>query len=726
MIEDEKDSLRRVQQKLVNHALNLFCISMVFTVLVYITILNRNPLLPDVGERSILLGIQFGNLILCAMTLFKHKISYSVKAGFLCGFVFVEALISIATMGVVSAGFVLLLIDAIMAFLLLGHRTVIIMVLIAISFIFTVVTSHVYGTWQYPEIKAYVNSPWSWFTNCVALISMGPIVFMGIRLMQRHYVDALKSVVTAQRSFENLFRHAPIPTLLVNDDLPQFTIVHVNREAESLLDYPPDALVGKPIRHLFFEQQNEKWHELIVALMRGGTATNHLEVTANSGEIIPVLINTSFSTSTGVSDENRQIIVTMDDLRAREIAERAIRESEKKYRELFNAGNDAIIVINVDDERVIEVNDAMLRMYACTSDEITGKTLAVLNAAEPRDSTTDLMRYSQAALSGEPQNFEMRARALDGRIFWVEINMWFSTIGGQKRFILFIRDIEEKKRSNELLIQSEKMISVGRLSAGIAHEINNPLAGIIQSAYVLQQRLSSNGLEANLRAAKACDVDIDKIAAYNKQRGIPELAENIHSAARRASEIVANMLGFARKSEQQVTFEDVNNILRQTITLAQMDYDLGTKYDFRHIDIETRYKDGLPAIHCQSGKLQQVFFNILKNGAEAMYELKRQKETRFTLETAVNYKTGMISVLISDNGPGIPPEVLRHVFDPFFTTKPPGKGTGLGLSLAYRIIAEEHGGTLEVKSTPGEGATFIIMLPFAMETTSPHSRNTAC
>lgn len=275
--------------------------------------------------------------------------------------------------------------------------------------------------------------------------------------------------------------------------------------------------------------------------------------------------------------------------------------------------------------------------------------------------------------------------------------------------VIRLDDITERVRIEEMIIQSEKMMSVGSLAAGMAHEINNPLGVILQASQNLLRRVSSD-LEGNARAAEASGTTLEAVRRYFKMREIPLFLEDIRTSGQRAAEIVENMLSFSRKPAAEKSATQLVELMDKTLVLAAGDYDLKKKYDFRRIDIVREYETGLPAVNCHAGKLQQVFLNILKNGAEAMSSSSSpERQGRFILR--VLQKGPAIQVEIEDNGPGMDDKTRRRVFEPFFTTKAPGEGTGLGLSVSYFIITENHGGTIEVASQQGTGTRFIIRLP---------------
>lgn len=269
-------------------------------------------------------------------------------------------------------------------------------------------------------------------------------------------------------------------------------------------------------------------------------------------------------------------------------------------------------------------------------------------------------------------------------------------------------DITETRRVQEVLIQTEKLITVGSLAAGMAHEINNPLAGILQSIQVILGRLAPN-LPANRKIAEECGTTIEAVNAYLVRRNINNFLAAAKEAGERATSIVENMLRFSRKSEA-VAPHDIEELLDRTIALAENDYDLKKKFDFRQIELIKEYTPGLPLVPCAPIEIQQVILNLLKNSAQALFQLK--PETAHIIIRTIKEKD-MVRIEIEDNGAGMTDEIRQHIFQPFFTTKSAGIGTGLGLSVSYFIITENHGGTLEVKSVSGKGTTFIIRLPIS-------------
>ena len=200
------------------------------------------------------------------------------------------------------------------------------------------------------------------------------------------------------------------------------------------------------------------------------------------------------------------------------------------------------------------------------------------------------------------------------------------------------------------------------------------------------------------------------IRNYMKLRKLPTMLENIRNSGTLAADIVKNMLSFARKGEQIVSKHDLCELLDQTLDLLRTDYDMKKHYDFKQIEIVRQFDTTAAKVPCEASKLQQVFMNILKNGAEAMAEYTvNDRPPAFILR--VKAEQTWVRVEIEDNGPGMDEATRRRIFEPFFTTKPLGRGTGLGLSVSYFIITENHGGEMDAYRVDGGGTRFVIRLP---------------
>ncbi|MCP4024166.1 MAG: PAS domain S-box protein, partial [Desulfobacteraceae bacterium] len=275
----------------------------------------------------------------------------------------------------------------------------------------------------------------------------------------------------------------------------------------------------------------------------------------------------------------------------------------------------------------------------------------------------------------------------DKEVVYENITIYPLASDQMKGAVIRVDDVTERVQMEEMMIQSEKMMSVGGLAAGMAHEINNPLAGMMQNAQVLLNRASTY-MPVNERVAIESGTTLEVINAYMEKRGILKLAEMIHNSGSHAAKIVRNMLSFAKKNSSDKLAHYLPVLLDQTVEIACSDYNLKQDYDFKQIKIIRHYGKDIPQVVCNDSKIQQVFWNILRNGAEAMQ--KKEGISQFVLRM---YKEDdQICIEIEDNGPGMDKTITKRVFEPFFTTKGKEKGTGLGLAVSYFIITKDHGG----------------------------------
>lgn len=279
---------------------------------------------------------------------------------------------------------------------------------------------------------------------------------------------------------------------------------------------------------------------------------------------------------------------------------------------------------------------------------------------------------------------------------------------GAQGAVIRVDDITHRVQIEQMMVQTEKMMSVGGLAAGMAHEINNPLSAILQGCQNTLRRLSP-GLPANAQAAEKWGLDLDGLRGYLEARGILRFLEDIKDAAQRASRIVADMLAFSRRSGAEFAAVRLDELLDAVLRLAAHDYDLKKKYDFRRFEIVRDYDPELPEVYCDRTEIEQVFLNVIKNASQAMASGGTSLPHRLTLRTRREREFARVE--LEDNGPGMDENTRRRVFEPFFTTKPAGTGIGLGLSVSYFIITEQHAGQMDVLSSPGRGACFFIRLP---------------
>ncbi|THB81297.1 MAG: PAS domain S-box protein [Desulfobacteraceae bacterium] len=403
--------------------------------------------------------------------------------------------------------------------------------------------------------------------------------------------------------------------------------------------------------------------------------------------------------------------------RNQKIVNDRLNESEKRYRLI--AENVADVIWTMDmDLNFMYISPSIYQLQGFTVEEGMKKNIADLLLPGSLEKIFRLYEKrlklieSGSKKAWEPLIFEAEQYTKHGDPIWTSIHARVlpETETEPMHILGITRDISESRRAREMIVQSEKMMSVGGLAAGMAHEINNPLAGMIQNADVMSRRILDDSMPKNIETAKEVGLDMGMMKQYLEKRGIPEMLEMIKITGARMADIIENMLSFSRKSDAQRSPSDITKLLDRSLELAGTDFSLKRKYDFRSIHIIKEYQENLPLLACEAAKIQQVFLNILNNGAQAMYEAGIPQPV-FLLKIWLDNHRQMLCIQIEDNGPGIEERNLKRIFEPFFTTKEVGKGTGLGLSVSYFIITEDHRGKIEAKSRIGKGTKFIISLP---------------
>ncbi|MGA9120752.1 MAG: ATP-binding protein [Bacteroidota bacterium] len=242
---------------------------------------------------------------------------------------------------------------------------------------------------------------------------------------------------------------------------------------------------------------------------------------------------------------------------------------------------------------------------------------------------------------------------------------------------------QQLKAAHQKLLQTDRLASLGQLSASVAHEINNPLSGVLNLAMLMQRILKDDGIPR------------DRIPEYRKY------LTQVITETSRVGRIVSDLLAFSRRSKPQASMADLNNIIRTTVSLVSH------KLSLANVVVEEALQPDLPPLRCDGSQVQQVVMNLVMNAAEATPPRSGGKVRVCTFESE---DRNSIVMEVHDNGEGIAQENLSKIFDPFFTTKGEGKGVGLGLAVVYGVV-NAHNGDIEVESTPGRGTTFRVILP---------------
>jgi len=358
----------------------------------------------------------------------------------------------------------------------------------------------------------------------------------------------------------------------------------------------------------------------------------------------------------------------------RRALEQELNISEQKYQQLFDSTCDAILLIDIATLQVAEVNPAAEELILIRASELAGHPLRDLcpGLPDPSESLLENKKRVEALFDAAG---EIQIARGDGDQILCEGTV--TLVDCHKRPVLQInvREITTRKKMEQQLRQAEKLSALGQLVAGVAHELNNPLAVVMGYAQLLSK---NRNLEERVRK------DLEKV---------------LHESER-AAKIVRNLLTFARPREPHMTMVDVNRIVVDSLETREM------QVQRANVEVRRRLGRDLPPTMADAGQVEQVVVNLLTNAIQA---LENRPEKR-VVEVATEFGNNRIRIIVSDNGPGIPDVVMERIFDPFFTTKSPGKGTGLGLSICYSIV-EEHKGRIWVESKAGKGARFYVELP---------------
>ena len=374
-------------------------------------------------------------------------------------------------------------------------------------------------------------------------------------------------------------------------------------------------------------------------------------------------------------------VATLRDITEQKRVQDTLARSEARYRNLIESASDAIVTLDANG-RFTTVNYAAEDISGYRRDELVGQWFAPLL---PDDELPKALAHFQKALAGETGLFETRFFRKDGEIRTIQVT--YSTPQKEEEVLCLIRDVTDQKMLQEQLIQSEKMSAIGQLVSGVAHELNNPLAGISAFAQLL---LAEKGFPSEQRSS----------------------LETIYAESRRASRIVLNLLTFARQHKPEKGPASVNQVLDDTLELR------GYELRVRGIEVAHDYDEAIPDTMADAHQLQQVFLNLITNAEQAM---ERSHGQAMRLAVRTRRAGDLIRIEIEDTGPGIPPNLLERIFNPFFTTKPTGMGTGLGLSISLGIV-REHDGRIWAENAPAGGARFVIELPMVAPTPSGEFR----
>ncbi len=538
-----------------------------------------------------------------------------------------------------------------------------------------------------------------WNKEDIRLLQMvGEIIFNAM---------AKERTETSLRESEQRFRtvvNASQDAMIVFD--PTGTITLFNSAAEKIFNSLQIEVIGQPFDHLIPKKYRKLVHQHIQMLVAPNAP---LDVVGKTIELYALRHNNQpfpveLSLSEGQLEGDPFVLAVIRDTTERRQAEAKMKSLQNQLRNIIDSMPSVLVGVNTSGE-VTQWNREAQNVTGLTAEKAHGR---LLGEVFPK-LADEMAKVREAIEDRQPKKDQKVDTGSDGTAKFSDITVYPLVSNGVEGAVIRVDDVTERMRIQEMMIQSEKMLSVGGLAAGMAHEINNPLAAIMQSAQVVIQRTSEN-LPANLVAAQECGVDMAVIEKYMDTRHISTLISSTKDSGVRAAPIVETMLSFSRKSSYSFEQHSLSDILDDTVELASSDYDLKKKHDFRQITIMREYDSKLPTVSCEKTKIQQVILNLLKNAAEAMSEQSENSDDPQIILRLLR-EGNMARIEVEDNGPGVDEETRKRIFEPFFTTKSVGEGTGLGLSVSYFIIRENHGGNMAVESVPQKGTRFIIDLP---------------
>lgn len=366
---------------------------------------------------------------------------------------------------------------------------------------------------------------------------------------------------------------------------------------------------------------------------------------------------------------------------------RRLSESENTYRSLFNSGPDPIFVVDCATQRVLDANPRAEEEYGYTREELVGMDFSALGPDQLRECL--ILFEEESDDTGCVRTPRVMHHRKSGAPMFVNVNACPISYRGRPAMIVAATDVTEMVEKDAQLIQASKMKSLGEMSAGVAHELNQPLNAIRMGSDFLAMSLEQ-GLE---------------IQPAHFQQVVTEISAQVD----RASGIINTLRSFGRKADLFDEDVDLNHTVLAVTSL------ISRQFLLHQVDIKVDLEKELPVITAQDNRLQQVLFNLVTNARDAIIESRRGKEdeSRGRIEVRTFSASGQVCLSVTDNGTGIPQDVQEKVFEPFFTTKVAGEGMGLGLAISYGIV-RDYKGDIHIRSLPGAGTTFTLRFPQAV------------
>jgi len=482
-------------------------------------------------------------------------------------------------------------------------------------------------------------------------------------------------------------------------------LLDVNPAFAGLLGYKRDEILGMRVGDITHPEDREETRRHFEALARGEISSYKLEkryLRKDGGEIH---VRAQAGLVRDAAGRPLRIVGEVEDETERREAARELQRMRAYLKDMIDSMPSVLVGVDKAGQ-VTEWNRSAERRTGIAPESAIGRDFQALFP----ELEAQMKNVTEAIRHHKPIQTDRLPIKRDSETRYAEVMVYPLLANGAQGAVIRMDDITERVRIEQMMVQTEKMLSVGGLAAGMAHEISNPLSIIMQGAQNTRRRLSAE-LPTNRATADALGLDLETLSRYLEERGVPEFIDGIQEAGARASRIVEDMLAFSRRSASQLTPNRLDEMLETVLRLAGSDYDLKKKYDFRQIEVLRGYDPALGDVSCDRTQIEQVLLNLIKNAAHAMADAGTPAPRRIRLRTW--REEGLACIEVEDNGPGMDEATRKRAFEPFFTTKEVGVGTGLGLSVSYFIVTEQHNGSISVASREGEGCRFTIRLPIS-------------
>jgi PAS domain S-box-containing protein len=470
-------------------------------------------------------------------------------------------------------------------------------------------------------------------------------------------------------------------------------ITFVNQRLAEMLGYRADELLGKSLFDFTPEAARARAALRVERSLQGVSEENEVGLVRKDGSELWMLLKTS--PIQGADGKHIGALAMMTDRTHHRQAEEALRKSEEQYRQIVEATSDGIMKLD-DVARIVFVNRRLAEMLGYEPHEMIGTSVFGFMSPAAR---VEAIESLQDQRRGVKDAIDTTFRHKDGTDIAVDLagTVLVDGEGRQVGHLAVVRDVTERKKLQSELMVSDRMASVGTLAAGVAHEINNPLAAVIANLDFMAESVGGmlGGDSASVSPRRSEGWFLEEIKAP---------LDDAREAAQRVRLIVRDLKIFSRAPTDGPTGPvDVNAIIESSLRMAWN--------EIRHRARLLKFYGPVPGVEGNEARLGQVFLNLIVNAAQALQEGRAQHNE---IRVSTRLDGDLVVVEVSDTGAGIPPEIIGRIFDAFFTTKAVGVGTGLGLAICQRIVTG-MGGQLTVKSEVGKGTTFRVALPVALK-----------